>query len=577
MLNIKILYGSQTGYACDLSLRLYNSLYRHGFNIIFIGFMDSYPIEDILEDEMILFVCSTTGEGEEPDNMKQFWKFLLRRNLPVDFLDHLNFGVFGLGDSSYEKFNFTSKKLFKRLKMLGGESILDRGDGDDRHYLGVDGAYIPWEKELIKNLLDMENRSFEKIEEYLLPPASFQLKLIEKEINQTDYEEEEALEENWIKFNVIKNERVTSKDHFQDSRHLIFESIEEVELDYNMGDVALVKPENIDSEVDEFINLLNINELKENYYLIENVNNVRQLPTSLNNKPIKLRDLIKKYVDIHSIPKRTFFEYLLHFSNDSLEMEKIQEFLKDSEELLDYAQKPRRTIVECLNDFQSYKININYLLDMFPLIQTRSFSISSYNKKRVELLVGIVEYKSQMKKLRTGLMGMFIKKELKENNSIAIKLKKGSMKFPADLTIPVIMIGPGLGVAPFRSVIEYRIENQYYNNYLLFGCRYFNKDNYFYEEFQRYEKENKLWFKTAYSRDTDQKVYVQDLIIKYKEILIDLIFNQNAYVFTCGSSKNMPKGVERAFKEILGEVVDNSEEYLIEMKKKWRYQVECWD
>jgi sulfite reductase alpha subunit-like flavoprotein len=83
-----------------------------------------------------IIVCSTTGDGEEPDNMKRFWRFLLRRNLPIDLLEPIDYAVFGLGDSSYPKYNFVAKKLWKRLQQLGARSLLNRGDGDDQHYLG---------------------------------------------------------------------------------------------------------------------------------------------------------------------------------------------------------------------------------------------------------------------------------------------------------------------------------------------------------------------------------------------------------------------------------------------------------
>ena len=90
--------------------------------------MDDYDVRKLIDEKVCVFVCSTTGQGDEPDNMKKFWKFLLRKNLPADSLRNLHFGVVGLGDSSYSKFNFVAKRLHKRLIQLGATSLLPAGN-----------------------------------------------------------------------------------------------------------------------------------------------------------------------------------------------------------------------------------------------------------------------------------------------------------------------------------------------------------------------------------------------------------------------------------------------------------------
>lgn len=141
--------------------------------------MDDYPITQLIHEEYVVFVCSTTGQGEEPDNMKSFWKFLLRRNLPSNSLAGLRFvqfffksesrifvcvkilhdsehnslvssvcidrfAVLGLGDSSYSKFNYAAKKLYRRLLNLGALSLMPLGLADDQHDLGADAVVDPW-------------------------------------------------------------------------------------------------------------------------------------------------------------------------------------------------------------------------------------------------------------------------------------------------------------------------------------------------------------------------------------------------------------------------------------------------
>lgn len=121
-----VLYGSQTFTAQEIAEKLWRSTKALGFSGP-VQAMDDYPISRLIREDLALFVCATTGDGDEPDNMRNFWKFLLRRNLPSNSLMGLKFGVLGLGDSSYAKFNFVGKKLHKRLVQLGATPLLDVG------------------------------------------------------------------------------------------------------------------------------------------------------------------------------------------------------------------------------------------------------------------------------------------------------------------------------------------------------------------------------------------------------------------------------------------------------------------
>lgn len=124
---ILVLYGSETFTAQEVAERLWRITKSLGFRGP-VQAMDEYPISELIHEEFAIFVCSTTGQGEEPENMKRFWKFLLRKNLPATSLSKLRYGVVGLGDSSYSKFNFASKRLHKRLMQLGAQPFVDIGE-----------------------------------------------------------------------------------------------------------------------------------------------------------------------------------------------------------------------------------------------------------------------------------------------------------------------------------------------------------------------------------------------------------------------------------------------------------------
>lgn len=112
MRSLLVLYGSQTGTAQDTAERVGREAKRFHFDVRVLA-MDDYDVRQLIQEPVVVFVASTTGQGEEPDNMKGFWRFLLRKSLPSDSLQAVLYGVLGLGDSSYQKFNFVGKKLHK--------------------------------------------------------------------------------------------------------------------------------------------------------------------------------------------------------------------------------------------------------------------------------------------------------------------------------------------------------------------------------------------------------------------------------------------------------------------------------
>lgn len=149
---LTVLYGSQTGSAQDLAEQIWRESKRYHFKGT-VTSMDNYDIRSLIHEKHVIFVCSTTGQGEEPDNMKAAWKFLLRKSLPTNSLNGVSFAVLGLGDSSYAKFNFVAKRLNKRLQQLGGQTILPIGLGDDQHDLGSSAVSLPWISDLWNKLL----------------------------------------------------------------------------------------------------------------------------------------------------------------------------------------------------------------------------------------------------------------------------------------------------------------------------------------------------------------------------------------------------------------------------------------
>ena len=150
--NLVILYGSQTGTAEDVAKRIRKQARMRRFNTT-LKALNDFSVDELINTPLIVFVCSTTGQGDPPTNMEKFWRLMLRRRLPNNALAHLDFAVLGLGDSSYMEFNFAGKRLHRRLLKLGATPFHELGLADDQHELGVDGVAEPWIAALMEKLM----------------------------------------------------------------------------------------------------------------------------------------------------------------------------------------------------------------------------------------------------------------------------------------------------------------------------------------------------------------------------------------------------------------------------------------
>lgn len=151
---LNILYGSQTGTAQDVAEYIWRESKKYHFHGT-VRAMDQYDVKSLIQEELVIFVCSTTGQGNVPDNMLEFWKFLLRKSLPGNSLIGLSYAVLGLGDSSYNQFNFVAKRLNRRLQQLGATELIPVGLCDDQHDLGPSACYIPWLTDLWMKVLQL--------------------------------------------------------------------------------------------------------------------------------------------------------------------------------------------------------------------------------------------------------------------------------------------------------------------------------------------------------------------------------------------------------------------------------------
>lgn len=210
--------------------------------------MDDFDPLELCNEPALLFVCSTAGQGEEPSNMLKFWKFLLKKNIPADFLFGVRVAVLSLGDSSFTKFNWVGKRLSKRLLQLGASEVLPIGLCDDQHDLGHAAVYVPWTRDFFKKILEL----------FPLPVGSnlqeerqykWRVSIVKKAAETDQVFEQIA---NISQLRVASNERTTTEDHFQDVRLI---KLEAKELNWSPGDVACIRAQNSDETVRKLFEL----------------------------------------------------------------------------------------------------------------------------------------------------------------------------------------------------------------------------------------------------------------------------------------------------------------------------------
>ncbi|KAL1457903.1 hypothetical protein WDU94_008083 [Cyamophila willieti] len=568
--------------------------------------MDEYPINSLIFDTLVVFVCSTTGQGDPPDNMRKFWKFLLRKNLPGNSLQNMKFAVLGLGDSSYVKFNFVAKKLQRRLESLGAAPLIGVGLADDQHDLGADAVVDVWLRELWSTLsqetgahgLELNGRE----ENNGLPFSRWKVSILHTEQDSIPINNAMRIEHTEVT-KLLSNERLTPENHFQDVRHFKFQQPDS--LVYSPGDVLLVHPHNRSSSVIKALDLLRDRDqplLETTRLMVEQKNSYMPVPYPLR-EPCTVGQLVRSYWDLNATPKRYTFEVLSHFTTSDLEKEKLLEFTsaEGQTELLNYAHRPKRTILEMLTDFPhaTRNVPVEHLFELFTPIRPRAFSIASSPKthsSEIHLLVAIVKYKTKLLNPRYGLCSNYLA-SLSPGDLLTIDVKRGSFVFPTNLDRPVIMIGPGTGVAPFRSYIHTRLASHTASSNLLhlfFGCRNREADYYYRQEWEKAVIEGQLSVYTAFSRDQQEKIYVQHVMSRHLLLLSRLLVLESATVLIAGNANDMPNAVREVLvkaaalglkgQENKGEEGDDSsrvkgegdeEERGRNMWKRWREWEDC--
>lgn len=609
-----VLYGSETGTAQDVAEFVQQRAFNRHLTDTQVSAMDEFPVAQLLPQySIVVFVASTTGNGEAPENMRRSWRSLLRKTLGSQWLAGVRVAVFGLGDSSYAKYNAVARRLQARLLQLGALELIDRGLGDDQHAYGYFGALNPWMEKLWTAVLQLhplpEGFTVDDSPKPIEPRYSVtvhgagvrevqEAKLLTPRTGESRFYAPPSTtvgrEKGIYLAPVVVNKRITADDWGQDVRHFEFDiseascAVEATEPPFKAGDIAVVYPENV-TGVDDMLKYVKLD--GDTVISIYAADGSKQfdLPS-----PISIRDLFAKYVAILEIPRRSFFEKLSLFAANEEEKEKLEELASAEgvDLLYEYCIREKKTYAEVLIDFPSVDVPLTILLQLIPRQQPRSYSISSsalLHPGRVHLTVAIVDFLTPYKRRRTGICSSFFQSldSPKEQKCVPMWIKKGLFE-PPSLDRDVLLIGPGTGLASMRAIVQERQflrkqarENSLGATYLYFGCRHESKDFLYGDELRGLVTTGDLTeLHTAFSRDQEHKIYVQTRLAENKEAIFDFIMNGEGSIYIAGSAKRMPTDVYEVLRDILRSVGNipllTAEKVMKTLARKKRYVVESW-
>ena len=540
---VTILYGSQTGNAQGLAKKAAAKLEEQNFQVSVLSMNDFKP-NNLKKVKNLLILVSTHGEGDPPDNALSFHEFLHGRRAPK--LEDLHFSVLSLGDSSYEFFCETGKQFDQRLEELGGTRLYPRFDCD----LDFDEPAAEWLDGVVSSLSEAQGEI-----EAQSGSAS------PDHITATQVTESVYSRTNPFKAEVLENLNINGRGSNKETRHLEL-SLEGSGLSFKPGDSLGIYPEN-DPELVQML-LETLNWSPEQTVTINKQGDIRSL-----------KEALISYYEITVLTKP-----LLQKVADLSNHEDLRALLaKGNEEQLK-AYIDGRDLLDLVRDFGPWGSSAQEFVSILRKMPSRLYSIASSlaaNPDEVHLTIGAVRYDAHGRE-RKGVASILCAERLQPGDTLPVYIQHNdNFALPENPETPIIMVGPGTGVAPFRSFMQEREEvGAEGKSWMFFGDQHFVTDFLYQTEWQQWLKDGVLTkMDVAFSRDTDQKVYVQHRMLEQSQELFAWL-QEGAVVYICGDEKNMAHDVHNTLIEIIekeGSMSrEQAEQYLADMQQQKRYQ-----
>lgn len=537
---VTVLYGSQTGNGHGLSKKLSKKLEEVGLQVTMSSMSDFKP-NNLKKLQNLLIIVSTHGEGEPPDNAIPFYEFLHGKRAPQ--VENLQYSVLALGDTSYEFFCQTGKDFDKRLEELGGKRLTPRVDCD----VDFDESAAEWMNQVLLSLNEAGAGS--SAVEHVSAVAL------------TDSTESEYSRSNPFQAEILENLNLNGRGSDRETRHIEI-SLEGSNLQYEPGDSLGIYPENHPQLVDDLIAEMGWN--ADEAVVVNKSGEARTL-----------RDALLRHYEITVLTKPLIEQAAKLSGNEGL-----RKLLEPGHEQELRAYIEERDLLDLVQDYGLQQVAASDFVSILRKIPARLYSIASSSKAfpdEVHVTVRTVRYEAHGRN-RYGVCSVQLAERLEAGDSLPVYIQHNpNFKLPENPDTPIIMIGPGTGVAPFRAFLGEREETGAEGkSWLFYGDQHFTTDFLYQIEWQRWLKDGVLTrMDVAFSRDTDKKVYVQHRMLENSKELYQWL-QEGACVYVCGDEKKMAHDVHSALGSILeqegGMSPEEAAEYLTLMQQQKRYQ-----
>ncbi|KAJ3080109.1 hypothetical protein HK102_003297, partial [Quaeritorhiza haematococci] len=629
---LTIIYGSQAGLCESYAKELAAEARLYGFNASVFDIQD-YPFQTQLFKQPNVVVVTATYNGEPTESARAFYEWLMVMGKDAagagKAAANVKFAVFGCGNSRWVRtFQKVPSEIVDVLKKLGGTEVTPMGKGDANLY--IDDDWAKWKDQFWKDVtkavglnLLVQNSGNKAADELNEPPPTPPFKVFtathtvgtswaidaDYQARMDTYYRSQPLAISGSKIihaKVLKNEELQTKDSPRSTRHIEIEvglGADKKPL-YNVGDHLGVYPRNPAHLVAKLASLL---QLDPSTLFILQPSSEGKLPIEPFPTPCTLQHALESYTDITGALSPSTLKILVRIlkaakSDATEDIAALEKIATDEVAYAAWKKAQDNTIVHVLEKFPSLCAALmksptdastggpltaaSWLFDLLPRLQPRMYSISSsplQHASAVHVTVAVNErFHPTTKEKITGLSSTWLSK-LAPGSVISVFINASTFRPPAKLETPVIMVGPGTGLAPFRGFLQHKEEQtKTFNLSLLgpwllyFGCRNSSEDYLYHSELERYSSDLKLTdLRVAFSRqDPNTKVYVQHLLKEDKKRIWELIDKQGAYFYVCGDGSVMAKDVEKAILEVIqeegGRGVEEAEAYYkaMDMEKR---------
>jgi sulfite reductase (NADPH) flavoprotein alpha-component len=534
-----ILFGSETGNAEGMAEDLVAKATTKGFNVSLEDMM-SYDFAKLPDEKLMFIVVSTQGEGDPPLGALKFHAYLKSAEAPR--LENLKFAVFALGDSSYEFYCQTGKEFDEFFENLGATRLFDRIDAD----VDFEEPAESWSNEVFEAyqvIVAEQGGGLPSSAEVLDFPGT----------KKTEFSKT-----NPYPASVLLNKNLNGEGSAKETRHIEI-NLGDSGLSYSPGAALGVYPFNNPVYVDALLQALNM---------------TGDESVVVAKETLSLRDAFITKLDITALSRVNMQKYADLIGNDDITS------LLDNDHKEDFKTYTwGRQVLDLVEDYPAEAIAAQDFVNTLRRIPGRLYSIASSmtaHPGQVHLLVGAVRYHS-FDKDREGVCSTYLSGRMQPDEKLAIYVQPNKhFHLPEDSNTPIIMIGPGTGLAPFRAFLEERkATNAQGKNWLFFGDQHEETDFLYAEEMKKMQNDGLLThLSLAFSRDQKQKIYVQTRILEQSQEIYAWL-EEGAYFYICGDAERMANDVHNALIETVanegGKSQQEAEEYVNEMLDSRRY------